>query len=391
MTEQMQSEKSQWWRAVLGEYPTGVSLLTAKPADGELLAMVVGTFMAVSQDPPLVGVLVDRASTTFPKIAAVGSFAVSVLGASHEQLSRDIAAKSPERFARAAFADRSAPHPHLEDAVAWFDTVIERRESFGDHDLVVGRVTDFGVGAAGSELPLLFRRAGYGTFAAPSEPYDLRSFVDRMNLTTRAAGDLAEAAEELGVPITVNTQIGDAVVTVGVATPARTSVDRSRIGRSFPFAAPVAPVFAAWAPEQRLHAWMEASRHLLGRVERAQIAKQLEGVRRRGCGLVARSATGPRFDTLFSDDISRPAVVETWEDILMLGGQLDDSPDDVWRRVSGVQVPVFRPDGEVLLALYASELPELPDRAALDAIVARLTAVSERIAERLAADAADVR
>ena len=375
-------EKALWWRAVLGEYPTGVCLLAAR-ADTELFTMVVGTFTAVSQDPPLVGVFINRTSTTFPRIAATGGFAVSVLGSSHEQLSRDIAAKTPELFDRASLVEGSSGNPHLADAVAWFDAVIERRETYGDHDLVIGRVTDFGVGWAGAEFPLLFRRAGYGTFAAPSEPYDMRAFVDRLHLVQRATDELQCASDELRLPITVNTQIGNSVVTVGVVTPFSAVADSSKIGRSFPFAAPVAPVFAAWATPERRHAWMEGSRHLLGRVEREKIARQLEGVRTRGCGLVGRRPTGPRFDTLFAENASRGALAQTWEEMLALGGDLDEAPERVWQRVSGVQVPVFGADGEAVLALYATELPELPHPAAFDSIVARLTGASRRISELL--------
>lgn len=377
-----QDEKALWWRAVLGEYPTGVCLLAAR-ANSELFAMVVGTFTAISQDPPLVGVFVDHTSTTFPHLASAGGFTVSVLGAAHEQLSRDIAAKSPDRFARASFVDGESGHPHLADAVAWFDTVIERREQYGDHDLVVARVTDFGVGAAAAELPLLFRRAGYGTFAAPSEPYDMRSFVARLHVVQQAGGELQRASDELGLPITVNTQIGDSVVTVGVVSPFSAEVDTARIGRSFPFAAPVAPVFAAWATPEQRHAWTEGSRHLVGRVERAQIARQLEGVRARGYGLVGRRPTGARFDTLFAGSTPRIALAQTWEEMLALGGELEGDPEQVWRRASGIQIPVFGADGHVILALYATALPQLEHASEFDALVRRLVEAAHRISELL--------
>ncbi|GGD44074.1 hypothetical protein GCM10010915_26530 [Microbacterium faecale] len=374
--EPTQNEKTVWWRAVLGEYSTGVCLLTARTGS-QLHAMVVGTFTAISQQPPLVGVFVDRTSTTFPRLAAAGGFTVSVLGAAHEQLSRNVAAKAPGRFDQAGFVDGEAGHPHLADAVAWFDTVIERREEIGDHDLVVARVTDFGIGAD-AELPLLFRRAGYGSFAAPSEPYDMRSFVERLHLAQAADHELQRVSDALGVPLTVNTQIGDSVVTVGMVAPYSAEFDSARIGRSFPFAAPVAPVFAAWAPPERMHAWTEGARHLIGRVERAQIARQLDGVRERGYGLVGRRPAGPRFDTLFSEGASRSALAQTWDEMFAVGGGLDDDPERVWQRVSGIQVPVFG-DGEVVLALYATSLSELRSRGEFDALVEALVVASRRV------------
>ena len=47
-----------WFRYVLGQYPTGVTLITATHPDGSQLGMVVGTFSSVSLDPPLVAELV---------------------------------------------------------------------------------------------------------------------------------------------------------------------------------------------------------------------------------------------------------------------------------------------------------------------------------------------
>jgi len=371
-------ERAAWWRAVLGEYPTGVSLLAVQE-DADVHGMVVGTFTAVSQDPPLVGVFVDNASTTFPRLVEAGGFAISVLGTSHEQLSREVVAKVPGRFERVSLVPGSSGHPHLADAVAWFDVVIERIEPLGDHSLVVAKVTDFDVGSAGSDLPLLFRRAGYGSFAAPSRPYDMRAFMERLGLVAQASGELQSVADELGMPLTVNTQIGDSVVTVGIFAPAGEPADQTKVGRSFPFAAPIAPVFAAWASAEQQHAWTEACRHLLGRVDRVQIQKQLDGVRTRGYGVVARRTAGSPFDSLFAGSATRAALAQTWEEILALGSHLDEDPALLWRRVSGVQVPVLEDDGDVVLALYASALPVLPDAAALDTIVERLRGAAREL------------
>lgn len=59
-------------RAVLGHYPTGVSLLTGRADDGELSGLTVGSFTLISLDPPLVGFFVGKSSTTWPRIRAAG-------------------------------------------------------------------------------------------------------------------------------------------------------------------------------------------------------------------------------------------------------------------------------------------------------------------------------
>ena len=57
------AETSAWWRAALGEYPTGVCLVTGVAGDGSPVGMVVGSFVAVSEDPPLVGFFAGRRSS----------------------------------------------------------------------------------------------------------------------------------------------------------------------------------------------------------------------------------------------------------------------------------------------------------------------------------------
>ena len=59
------------YRKVLGRYPTGVTLVTGM-GDGEPLAMVIGSFVSVSMDPPLVGFLPGRDSHTWPLIQEIG-------------------------------------------------------------------------------------------------------------------------------------------------------------------------------------------------------------------------------------------------------------------------------------------------------------------------------
>ncbi|SVA94256.1 uncharacterized protein METZ01_LOCUS147110, partial [marine metagenome] len=44
------------YRKVLGRYPTGVTLVTSASPEGPQ-AMVIGSFVSVSMEPPLVGFL----------------------------------------------------------------------------------------------------------------------------------------------------------------------------------------------------------------------------------------------------------------------------------------------------------------------------------------------
>ena len=73
------------YRKGMGRYPTGGTLVTGRDGD-EPLAMVIGSFVSVSMEPPLVGFLPGRNSNTWPRIQASGSFCINVLSDAQEDL-----------------------------------------------------------------------------------------------------------------------------------------------------------------------------------------------------------------------------------------------------------------------------------------------------------------
>src|SRR5258708_12514439 len=58
------------FRQVLGQYPTGVCVVTAIHPDGEAVGMTIGSFSSVSLDPPLVAFLPERTSSSWARLPA---------------------------------------------------------------------------------------------------------------------------------------------------------------------------------------------------------------------------------------------------------------------------------------------------------------------------------
>lgn len=154
-----------WWKTVLDEYPTGVALVTSQTGEGEDLGLIVGTFMAVSEDPPLVSFMPNVASRRAQKIIANGAFCVSVLDASHQGLCEAFAAGEPDAFRHGDWQRTKQGFARLAGARCWFEARITQTVTAGDHEIVIGSVTDLGVGADPEGSPLLFLRGGYGRFS----------------------------------------------------------------------------------------------------------------------------------------------------------------------------------------------------------------------------------
>ncbi len=151
------------FRAVLGSYPTGVCAITATTPDGTRAAMVIGSFTSVSLDPPLVGFLPDKASSSWPLIEAAGHFCVNVLASDQQDVCRRLAAKGPDKFAGVDVRLSQHGHPVIANAIAQIDCDIHAVIDAGDHWFVVGRVLSLDV--VRDEDPMLFHRGRYGGFA----------------------------------------------------------------------------------------------------------------------------------------------------------------------------------------------------------------------------------
>ncbi|WP_248240001.1 flavin reductase [Microbacterium kunmingense] len=377
------AETSAWWRAALGEYPTGVCLVTGVAADRSPVGMVVGSFVAVSEDPPLVGFFAGRRSSTLPVLKESGRFTVSVLADRSESLCRAFATKDPGRWEQGAFESSGTGAPRVSDAVAWFDAEIEDVREYGDHSFLVGRITDAGAGSGAADMPLLFRRAGYGTFAAPSDTFDTRAFIERLRWATVGEREIRELADDFGVHVTVTSQIGDAVVTLAAVDPSSSASSYENVGASHPWAAPIASIFAAWAPPHRRRAWEEASRHLTGAVDRPLLQRILSGVRERGYAVAGDATLTADFLRLArSAGVERETYARIWADIATSRAELEPDGSVDWSRVAVVQMPVFSPDGEVAMALYAITSASF-DRATGERLVERMSQTATRIARSI--------
>ncbi len=150
-------------RRVLGHFCTGVVVVTAL-ADGEPVGMTCQSFSSLSLDPPLVLFSASHSSTSWPRIRATGSFAVNILSAQQERISRMFAASGTDKFAGVDWAPGVVGAPLLGGCVAHIECRLESVYPGGDHDIVVG--APLALREEPAHEPLLFFRSGYGRFEA---------------------------------------------------------------------------------------------------------------------------------------------------------------------------------------------------------------------------------
>jgi 3-hydroxy-9,10-secoandrosta-1,3,5(10)-triene-9,17-dione monooxygenase reductase component len=155
--------QDEWFRRVLGHYPSGVVIVTAMCDDGPA-GMSVVSFTSVSLTPPLVAILPARTSTSWPRIAAADSFCINILTARQEALCRIFASSGADKFTGVSWRSAPSGAPILAGTLAWIDCALDQSIEAGDHYIVLGRVRALDIDGERVADPLIFFQGGYGTF-----------------------------------------------------------------------------------------------------------------------------------------------------------------------------------------------------------------------------------
>src|SRR4029077_4496699 len=82
----------------MGSLPSGVVGLTAFGQDHQPRGLTVSAFCAVSLEPPLALVCIDKTSNTLPAVQHTGGFTANILATGREGLARRMATKLTDKF-----------------------------------------------------------------------------------------------------------------------------------------------------------------------------------------------------------------------------------------------------------------------------------------------------
>ena len=145
-------------RRALGCFVTGVTVVTARGADGRPHGFTANSFTSVSLDPPLVLVCVGDAVTSLEVFRTCSGFAINVLADSQQAISDVFATDRPDRFAGVPWRAGSHRAPILEGCVASLECTAWQRIEAGDHMILIGRVIGF---EYSTHRPLAYFRGGY--------------------------------------------------------------------------------------------------------------------------------------------------------------------------------------------------------------------------------------
>lgn len=145
-------------RRALGQFATGVTVVTTSTPDGRWVGVTANSFTSVSLEPPLVLWCVDRSALSVDDFVGAEHFGVSVLAAHQHHLSRRFATRGEDKFSGVDCRAARAGVPLLEGALARFVCRKARHYDGGDHLIIVGEVLEY---EAFEGEPLVFHSGNY--------------------------------------------------------------------------------------------------------------------------------------------------------------------------------------------------------------------------------------
>lgn len=151
------------FKAFVGSFPTGVTVVTWADRDHGVGGMTVNAFASISVEPPLVMVSLAEESRALAPVLDAGAFGVNILGGKGAGAAAAFARRATASLKDFAWTCGVLGSPLLTDeAEAMADCTVEETHVVGDHTMVIGRVRQ--AEHVGAE-PLGYLRRAFSTWA----------------------------------------------------------------------------------------------------------------------------------------------------------------------------------------------------------------------------------
>ncbi|NNL56854.1 MAG: flavin reductase family protein [Pseudomonadales bacterium] len=152
-------------RDALGQFTTGVAVVTVLPGEGAPLGVTVNSFASVSLDPPLILWSLQKDSETVQAFECSDNFVVNVLASHAQTLSDRYAERDNHELDKDHFICSDSGLPLLKHAKVQFECSTLQRIDAGDHKIYLARV--LAVSAIDASEPLVFYDGAYHRLDLP--------------------------------------------------------------------------------------------------------------------------------------------------------------------------------------------------------------------------------
>ena len=161
-----ESKQIENFKAAMGNYPTGVTVVTALNEQGKAMGMTVNSFASVSLDPLLILWSIDKRVFSYEEFLKVDKFAVNILADDQSELCNLFASRIEDRFSECDWSESELNLPILTNSQSVLQCTLFKQVDAGDHTILIGKVVDI---KNEEKNPLLYHRRTIG--AIPKDFY----------------------------------------------------------------------------------------------------------------------------------------------------------------------------------------------------------------------------
>ena len=126
-------------------FPTGITVVTAIDKENKPIGMTVNSFSSVSLDPPLVLWSIAKKQPSYSLFLDANGYAVNILSKDQVKLCNHFASPLNDKFGNINWKLSENGFPLINDTLAWFDCTKWNDYEGGDHKILLGEVTSYGI------------------------------------------------------------------------------------------------------------------------------------------------------------------------------------------------------------------------------------------------------
>jgi len=164
---QKQTINIEAFRKAMGNYPTGVTVVTTFDQENQPVGLTVNSFASLSLEPLMVLWSIDHGSNSLDAFNFTDKFAVHILAENQSTLAREFAVSKEDKFENVEWEASANSLPVLKDVLSVLECKVHDKIVAGDHTIMIGEVIDI---QNTEKNPLLYHRRVLGPI--PEEFYE---------------------------------------------------------------------------------------------------------------------------------------------------------------------------------------------------------------------------
>ncbi|SDY77219.1 flavin reductase family protein [Bacillus sp. 166amftsu] len=147
------------FKKVMGNYPTGVTVVTTVDEHQVPLGLTVNSFASVSIDPIIILWSIDKRVSSYKSFIKTDKFAVHVLSSDQGDICNLFASKGTDRFKNCEWTLSEQNLPIISGTAGVLQCKTAKTIEAGDHTILIGEVMDI---QYENKEPLLYHQRNIG-------------------------------------------------------------------------------------------------------------------------------------------------------------------------------------------------------------------------------------